>query len=73
MKSYWEQITADRTTGPDTPLFKGLKDNWHNVNKDCKLTRFDWAGNRGSWLESQALEAKNQLRMLVKTEVFKNS
>ena len=67
-------MAIDKTSGPDNALFKGLKTNWNDIDKEnCHLTRFDWDAYRGSWLESQAQEAKDQLRMIVRTEAFKNS
>ena len=74
LKHFWLAVAVDKTVGPDNILFKGLKNHWLQLDvENCDLTRFDWKSYRGTWLENQALDAKNQLRMIVKTGAFKNS
>ena len=73
LKHYWESVPIDVTTGPYNVLFNGLKNKCHEIDmENLDLCRFAW-DKPGSWLEIQALESKQQLRMLVRCEVFRNS
>ena len=76
IKHFWEEVTDDKTVGPNNSLFKKLKDDWSLIDAnspDTKLSRFDWKKHRGTWLEAQAIEALNMLKMIVGIGVFKNA
>lgn len=75
IKHFWLEVTGDKTTGPNNSLFKSLKDDWSLIDAnspDTKLSRFDWKKYRGTWLEAQAIEASNMLKMIVGMQVFRN-
>ena len=69
-----KDIGCKATVGPENPLFKLLHKQWHSIDTEsCQLNKFERKSVYGSWLEAQAIEAKNQLMEIVKTKAFKNS
>ena len=74
VKHVWKEVSLDESIGPENQLFKLFKTTWPEVQwKDVELSRFNWSEVRGTWLEEQARQAKQQLKMLVRTEAFRNS
>ena len=75
LKHFWLQVTIEKTSGPDNSMFKAFKEKWSDfkTSEDTELSRFDWERHEGTWLETQATEARNQLRIMVHSGAFRNA
>ena len=54
-------------------FFKRFKEKWHDIDLSIAKERFDWKACEGTWLETQALEAKELLKNIVINGAFKNA
>jgi len=60
MVHFWETVTGEKTSGPDNPLFKALKNTFENPEYDYdpnKIVKFDWQATKETIIESSAADA----------------
>ena len=60
MVHFWQTVTGEKTSGPDNPLFKALKNTFENPEYDYdpnKIVKFDWQATKETIIESSAADA----------------